>query len=125
MEIGPGRYQGNHWQPGFLFVREDAFAMAEGILATHVADYDHFGLNEIPREVGTRVIADWRSAASRLGELAVQDAGEALHFDAAFRAGLEGELEGQQDGIRHLLHELADACERFYETNDWVCVLGT
>jgi len=33
MEIGPGRYAGRHWQDGFLFVSEDAFGMAEGILA--------------------------------------------------------------------------------------------
>ena len=41
MEIGPGQYSGKHWQDGFLFVWEDAFGMAEGIIVKHYPDYDH------------------------------------------------------------------------------------
>lgn len=44
MELGPGRYAGKHWQDGFRFVWEDAFGMGEGIVARHLSEYDHFGM---------------------------------------------------------------------------------
>jgi hypothetical protein len=60
VEIGPGKYDGTHSQDGFLFVWEDAFDMAEGIVAKHVPTYDHFSITDIPKEVGQKVIAEWR-----------------------------------------------------------------
>ena len=35
VEIGPGEYSGHHWQKSFLFVWEDAFVHAEGIVRKH------------------------------------------------------------------------------------------
>lgn len=64
MEIGPGRYNKKHWQPGFLFIWEDAFGMAEGIVTKHFPSYDHFGMNDISNKIGKEIITEWRTAAS-------------------------------------------------------------
>lgn len=66
IEVVPGRYDGRHWRPDGIFVCEDAFGMAEGIIARHCPAYDHFGPNEIPREVGLQIVAEWRAVAASL-----------------------------------------------------------
>jgi hypothetical protein len=85
VEIGPGKYAGKHWQDGFLFVWEDAFAMAEGIVAKHVPNYDHFSMTDIPKEVGRKVIAEWRAAADRLPGMSVDEARAALNLQSSYR----------------------------------------
>lgn len=124
MEIGSGRYSGKHWQDGFLFVWEDAFGMAEGILARHFADYDHFGMNEIPKATGMKVIEEWQQTASTLHGANSAEAAQLLNLDAAYRAGLENEIAEHGGAIAAMLEELATECRSFYQVEDWICVLG-
>ena len=124
IEIGPGSYAGKHWQDGFIFVWEDAFGMAEGILSRHMPAYDHFGMNDIPRDIGLTVIADWRNAADFLGDLSPTEIHTALNLAASYHEQLESEIETHRVEIARLLRELADECEGFYRRSEWICVLG-
>lgn len=124
MEIGPGRYSGKHWQTGFLFVREDAFGMAEGILAVHFPAYDHFSMNDVPKEVGLKVIEAWKRAACALPSANPAEATALLQLDASYCTGLETEIADDRAAIASMLKELAAECRSFYEAEDWVCVLG-
>jgi hypothetical protein len=124
MEIGPGRYSGKHWQEGFLFVGEDAFKMAEGILARHFPDYDHFAMNQIPMEVGMKIIDEWQQAADALHHAIPSEAARLLRLDASRHAGLENEITRHADAIAAMLKELSSECRAFYERDGWICVLG-
>ncbi|MBK8246672.1 MAG: hypothetical protein IPK85_04640 [Gemmatimonadetes bacterium] len=124
MEVGPGRYDGRHWQDGFLFVWEDAFGMAEGILARYLPEYDHFGMNDVPRSVGLAVAAEWRRVAEALPSMTADEASDALHLVATFSTRMDDEVYEHRGEVADLLLELADAFERFYALEDWVCVLG-
>ena len=124
MEIGPGRYSGKHWQDGFVFVWEDAFGMAEGILAKHLPGYDHFSMTDVPKDVGVKVITEWRSVANRLIDMSPEEARGALNLAASYRERLDSELAGHRAEIAVMLRELADACGAFYEQEEWICVLG-
>jgi hypothetical protein len=124
MEIGPGRYSGVHWQDGFLFVGEDAFGMAEGILARHLPDYDHFGMNDLPKDTGRKVTAEWRDVAGRLSGMSAEQAYTALNLGASYSARLDAEVIPHRAEIASMLRELADACDAFYEQEEWVCILG-
>jgi hypothetical protein len=124
MEIGPGKYSGKHWQAGFVFVWEDAFGMAEGIVAKHAPDYDHFSMADIPKEVGQKIVAEWRDAADRLGTMSEDQAYAALNLAAAYRDRLDAEIRARKAEIAGMLRELANACTEFYERGDWICILG-
>jgi hypothetical protein len=115
IEIGPGRYARKHWQDGFVFVWEDAFAMAEGILARHFPEYDHFNVNDVPSVVGRAVVAEWRAAAEALATLSLAEASGVLNLEACYRNGLEEEIGTHRGEIRTMLLELADEFERFYQ----------
>jgi hypothetical protein len=124
MEIGPGKYSGKHWQPGFIFVWEDAFGMAEGVVAKHFSEYDHFEMNEIPKNVGRRIIADWRDAAKRLPGLTPTEGADLLDLKNVYRADLSENVAEHRDQIVTLLDRLADACENYYRESDWISILG-
>ncbi|MFO1010520.1 MAG: hypothetical protein U1F29_10700 [Planctomycetota bacterium] len=124
IELGPGRYSGAHWQPGFVFVWSDAFGMAEGILARHVDGYDHLDTNDVHRDVMLRVTAEWRSVALRLPTLSTAEAAAALHLERSFAEPVDAELDAHRAEITRMLLELSEACEGFCAQSDWVCVLG-
>lgn len=124
MEIGPGKYSGLNWQDGFLFVWEDAFGMAEGILAKYLPEYDHFGMNDVAKEVGLQVISEWRRVADVLGSLGLEEACRALNLEASYHGGFEDDVAADRGPIAALLRELADECERFYRQGEWICILG-
>jgi hypothetical protein len=124
IEIGPGRYSGNHWQSGFLFVWEDAFSMAEGIVAKHFTQYDHMAPNDVPAEIGRKITLEWRAVAQQLPTMSVEQAQAALNLAASYREGLDQELHIHKAEIARMLSELADACDGFYSRDKWVCILG-
>lgn len=124
MEIGPGKYSGKHWKEGFLFVCEDAFGMVEGIVIKHFKGYDHFGMNDIPKKVGTMVSSEWLEVASALKCATRDEYQKLLNLDAVYRTDMADEISDNKESIIKLLTELAHAMNDFYRTEDWVCILG-
>jgi len=124
-EIGPGRHSGQHWQDGFVFVWEDAFATAEGIVIRHFPDYDHFSMNDIQKDVGLRITSAWRNAAVKLGSVRdSSEAAELLNIKEAYHNHLEPIVFSDREKIAVMLSQLADECESFYKSDEWICVLG-
>jgi hypothetical protein len=124
VEIGPGRYTGKHWQEGFIFVWEDAFGMAEGIIARHLQTYDHLSPNDIHRTDGRSIIDDWRKAAALLPNFNPTEAHTLLNVEATYGTSLVEEVANHQAEIGRFLGQLADDVERFYRHSEWVCILG-
>ena len=124
MEIGPGKYSSEHWQDGFIFIGEDAFGVAEGIIERHFPTYDHIGMNDLPRAIAVKVIRDLRSAAGILQSLNRFEIETALNLTAAQYAELGAEVETNREEISNLLRALANECEDFLRQSDWLCILG-
>ncbi|HHJ20967.1 MAG TPA: hypothetical protein ENJ84_14250 [Gammaproteobacteria bacterium] len=124
IEIGPGKYSGKHWQEGFLFIWEDAFGMAEGIVMKYFKEYDHFGMNDIPKEIGVSISSEWIKAASALKDACEEKYQELLNLDVIYRNYMAAEISGNKQSIIKMLIELAQSFEQFYQTEDWVCILG-
>jgi len=124
IEIGPGRYSGKHWTSGFLFIWEDAFGMTEGIIMRHFSGYDHFATNDIPREVGLKIVHDWNTVASEMESLDTRTIHARLHLGDAYRDFLESEMSENKAAIQLLLTQLSKEVAEYYENNDYACVLG-
>lgn len=103
VEIGPGKYSGQHWQQGFLFVREDAFGLAEGIVTKHFPEYDHLSMNDMPKIVGRKIAAEWREVAPRIAGMTAAEVRSALNLPDWY-AELEIELTSSQSEITNMLH---------------------
>jgi hypothetical protein len=100
-----------------LYVREDALGMAEGIVARHVPKYDHFSMADIRRDVGRKLIAEWRDAADRLPVMDVQEVYVALNLAASYRERLDAEIESHRAEMppccgTSLMHAASSMSER-------------
>jgi hypothetical protein len=124
MEIGPGKYSGKHWQDGFLFIKEDSFGIAEGIVMKHFKDYDHYGMNDIPKDIGDIIATEWANVASALNETSGEECMELLNLDIVYRASMQKEVAENKEQIINLLMELANAFQQYYRKEEWVCILG-
>jgi hypothetical protein len=124
VEVCPGRYSGRHWQQGCIFIWEDSFTVAEGILRAHFPDYDHLAMNDIPRTVGLLVVEDWRSAARDLVEATLDQSFEILKLEGWQRDYLKEELQERRTETSRMLLQLADKVSTYYKDEEWVSVLG-
>ena len=124
VEIASGRYSGARRQDGSIFVAEDSFTVVEGVIARHFSDYDHGAMNDIPKDVGSRIVAEWREIAEWLPVLKVDEARVALNMATSFGRGFDDELTKHRAAVIELLRGLAESCEGFYSRGEWICVLG-
>ncbi len=124
IEIGSGKYTGKHWQEGFLFIWEGSFYMAEGIIMKYFKDYNHFGMNDIPKEVGISISSEWRKVASALDNAPKEKYQELLNLKDTSRNDMLTEVLENKESIKKMLNELAYSFEQFYQTANWVCILG-
>ncbi len=103
---------------------EDAFGMAEGVIVKHLPDYDHFGMNDIPKEAGNKIIRDWKFVAEHLCAMSAREAQEQLNLAASYRVNLKSEIIKNKSEISAMLQELVTECSKFYQTEEWICILG-
>ena len=127
IEIGPGKYDRKHWQPGFLYVWEEDFVCAEIIIGKHWRDYDHFAMNDIPQNIGLAIVNDWRRAATNLQNLD-HSVSNILSIDENLYISPlsvdSSSIENSRDQIASMLTELASSCETFIQDAGGFCVLG-
>jgi hypothetical protein len=124
IEIGPGKYQGLHFQPGFVFVDELDFRYAEGILENYVADYSHWGCNDVPAEIGRLVTNDWKSGARRIPRLSPTEVIRELRINDSWSNEALQVVSSHGAEIAKMLDDLAVACDEFIERHGWMCILG-
>src|SRR3989304_3481557 len=92
IEIMPGRYTGKHWQDGAIFIWEDAFTIAEGIIQEYFPQYDHLAMNDIPRSAGRLIAKDLQNAADTLQFADPASAGTTLRLPSWFRQDFDKEF---------------------------------
>jgi len=107
-----------------LFIWEDAFGMAEGIVMKHFKDYDHFGINDIPKEIGTLISSEWLQIASTLKSAEEAEYHELLNLDVVYHTYIITEFSENNESIINLLIELSKSFKQFYKAEKWVCILG-
>lgn len=124
IEIAAGKYTGTHRRDGSLFVWEDAFTVVEGVVARHLPSYEHLAVNDIPKDIGNRIVSEWREIAEWLPAMKPDEARVALNLAPWFGASFDDELTNHRAEVVELLRGLADGCDDFYARGEWICVLG-
>jgi hypothetical protein len=66
VELLPGRFNGECWIEGSLFIAEDAFEYVEPIVARHVPSYDHYEVTDVDSGTWGRIVHDLKMASQRL-----------------------------------------------------------
>ena len=122
VEIGPGKYSGKHWQKGFLFVDDEDFTAAEGLIRKHLSKYDHYAMNDVTTDTAFDVIAEWRKAAKEL-VFRKRAAFEILSLQFVSDS-YKKDLENERLNVSNMLIELADSCEKFVHGKSCFCILG-
>jgi hypothetical protein len=122
-------------QDGSLLIDQEAFFMADGIIAKHFEKYGHFGPNEIPREIGLKITAEWEKVAALMAQMTTEQIYAALNLGGAFAGIWPGqveamipnfvsEIEDHRGDIARFLLSLAKACNAFYRDGDWIYIEG-
>ncbi len=122
VEIGPGAYAGKHWQDGFTFVPDEAFAFAQGVVSYNFPSYDPYGINELPSGVALAVAAEIHSAIPQIGN--VESAIAALRLSQFRTTSFQSELRASSAEIGKMLGEVASALHQSAQGQECVCILG-
>jgi len=118
IRIGPGKFSGHYWQEGFVFVDEEAFGIAEGIIRKHFPKYDPWGVTGLQRETGAEIAAEWRQAATQLKDMPLDAARVVPNLDVFPGRCYDAELVHFASEIAEMLTQLAGALDGFYRSSD-------
>lgn len=120
IEIGPGKYNHTHWNQGFIFIWDDAFWYAEGIIMRHMPTYDHFEMNDIDSETGGKIIEDWLSISDCPNDQLVHR----LNLSAVFRDPNNAFVHASPPEVKNMIRTLGITCKPWNDSNNGFCVLG-
>ena len=90
----------------------------------HFEDYDHFGMNDIPKEKGALISSEWCKAALSLKTANENEYQELLNLNVVYKAYMAKEITENRESIIKMLNELCNSFEQFYKKEEWVCILG-
>jgi hypothetical protein len=126
VELLPGRFNGECWVEGSLFIAEDIFEYVEPILARHVPRYDHYEVTDVDSETWGRIVHDL-TMASRLLESARSDAQleDVLGLPKRHtRTGSDALLKAKAAQISKLLNDLCSWLLNQTMVRDGVAIIG-
>lgn len=123
-QISPGKYQGLHWQDGSVFVNEDVFGFIEGIICNYYPNYNPMGPNDIPKELGLKIADAWDSASSKLLMSDPKEVLSILNLDGEYGEFMFEEIKLNKILIAKMLGELSTLLRDYYNSTEWICILG-
>ncbi|MEI6057265.1 MAG: hypothetical protein WCR55_14565 [Lentisphaerota bacterium] len=124
IEIGAGRYKGKHFQDSFIFLDEDGFFFAEGLLYKYVKNYDHYEMNNIHKSIGLSYAHELSDIAREFLSISAIEITKRLNLKPTFESWLAKKLEEHRKEIKEMLSEVSIFILDCYRKNDWICVLG-
>jgi len=125
-EIQPGRYDGQHWTDGSVFIDEEVFGYLEVIIERHDPTINHFAVSEVQREIWERIIVDFEQLAGKLRS--TNDLGHLLdevrffNRDSADR--FASDCRANADALAELIRELNSWLQEELKKHNCVSVLG-
>src|SRR3990172_2619700 len=126
-EFQPGRYSGDHWVDGSLYVQEEVFCLLEPTIRRHHPRFDHYDFATIGTHTWRAIIQDLvdlaqvARSASSLADL--RRAGVGFH-----RAGVQVEFEQDfrhnAEALARMARDLTEWLRTTLERHEHVSVLG-
>lgn len=125
-ELLPGKYEGQCWREGSLFIAEETWGYLEPVVEGLEPQYGHYSFVDVPA-------SKWREIAEALRALAA-DIGRAQKVDelparvgfffSTSRSEFAAGFKNNRDALVALLRELCVWIDSQLETHDHVAVLG-
>ena len=126
IELLPGKYTGQCWNKGSLFLDEATFGFFEKIIERNLPDYDHYTFTEVSSTRWQPIIARLKSLARDMGlARALMDIPTDVHFyfnDTEQRFKKDFELNA--DLLRQVSTELAGWLDATLKHHEAVTILG-
>lgn len=125
-ELLPGRYEGECWRHGSVFITEESWGYLEPTVQVVERLYDHYSFIDVPsanwREILTllRVLAADIERAQKVAQLPSQIG----FFFSTSRATFAARFRANRDALVALIRDLCAWIERQLETHEYVAILG-
>ena len=124
IEICPGMFRGKHWLEECHYFEEEAFGVAAGVLLKHFPDYNPFGPNDFPMEVGLAIAEEWEKTSEKIENLEISEVLKILNLAGPYGEFKKEEIQSHNKEIAIMLRELSVLFNNIYEKHSWLCVLG-
>lgn len=123
IEIGTGRFPGNVYNEGSIYISKESFLVVSGIIKKHYTKYDHYEMKNISRTTGTKIAANLREAAERVLTCKDREILSILEYHHEKTSKTINDLIKCRADISGMLVSVADYLENAYEKDDWICVM--
>jgi hypothetical protein len=125
-EFLPGKYKGQCWNEGSVFLPEEVFSYLEQVIRRHESRFDHYAFTAIRRPTWEKIIADLERLTAKIGEAeAVSDLESDVGFffsDSAREFAKDFRVNA--DRLAALTRDLVAWLQEQLQKEDCVSVLG-
>lgn len=126
IEIVPGRYQQKHWQDGSLFFTEETFRFIEHIFEKYVEKYDHYSMQDIPKQVWLLVVDALKTLNRELTEVQnIVALSEKIYFYCdVTKADFDSDFEQNKSLLIQMNTDFIAWIEQTLTSYEYIAVLG-
>ena len=126
IELMPGKYKGECWNQGSLFLDEDTFGFFEGIISKHLPEYDHYAFTEVSSSRWQSIVARLKGFAAevRAARRPADLPSDIYYFMNDTEQRFNEEFSESAQRLQEVTSELAGWLETAAKNNDAVTILG-
>lgn len=126
VELVPGKYEGQCWNDGSLFLAEEAWGYLEPVIKEVEPNCDHYSFVDVPSEKWREIVSALRTLASdiELAQKVAQLPTRVGFFFSTSRAEFAAAFKSNRDALVALIHALCAWIERQLKVQAYVAILG-
>jgi hypothetical protein len=126
IELMPGRYTGECWNQGSLFLDEDTFGFFEGIISNQLPEYDHYAFTEVSSSRWEPIVSRLKGFAAevRAAREPAELPRDIYYFMNDTEQRFAEEFSENSRRLQEVASELATWLETAANNNDAVTILG-
>ena len=124
IEIGPGKYSGNHWRDDFIFVSENSFIIMEIPLLNLNIGYDHYGMNDYDASTGMLICDKWGRLMDDIKNTRYELIYNCSHLRNITKIEILDDLLKYNTEMLNFIHIIEMKCRFASIENNGFCILG-
>lgn len=124
LEIGIGKFTGEYHLEGSLFIDEDDFAIADGIVRKHIPRFTIYDTINVPKKIGSRIAYDWKEAARLLPRATDERVLRLLNICDYAAPHIIKEFRHRPEAAVNMLGEMAKYVTDAYQRHRWIRIVG-
>lgn len=123
MEFGKGPIPDTFWNDSSYYCEEGVFFVLEGCIQKHFPSYDHYGNHEIPKDIGLKIVDDWKLSLIALTDTSLNASQSILKLHKK-NDYWTNYLKNNYSELLPFINDMINCWETIYKEDECLFIIG-